>query len=101
MAWCSDGSYSGGTDDDNAVNAGIWGNNEYVDTQNVSSGFSLGLKVDGVDNNTHTDWILYKTPSAGESNSNGEKIPEFADGAITPICIVSALFIILRRKRRD
>jgi hypothetical protein len=89
------------TDDANAVVAGIWTDNAYVDTS-IANGFdnwSMGLLPDGNDNNLVSDWVIFLGSSYGNSNSNGSEIPEFSTLYIPIIAVIFFTILIKKRKR--
>ena len=57
-----------GIDDDQAVGANIWTNDDYVSISDLSPGNSLGLIVDGDDNDDSSDWQVQPTPTPGQTN---------------------------------
>lgn len=69
MAWGGDSA----SDDDNAVGAGIWTDGEYLD--NIATGNSLGLIIDGDDNNDLSDWQEFDNPTMGISNEYVNQSP--------------------------
>jgi uncharacterized protein YdeI (BOF family)/plastocyanin len=78
VAWGGDA----GSDDDYAVLAGIWSESEFV--SNVSTGHSMGLILDGADNDDVTDWQEFNVPTPGESNENINQPPSIDDAWADP-----------------
>lgn len=71
-----------GSDDDNAIAAGIWKDGEYIDTP--SSGNSLGLIIDGDDSNNLADWQEFDYPTYGLSNEYVNQAPNIVDMWVDP-----------------
>lgn len=62
-----------------AVGANIWQSGSYV--ENASEGSSIGLLVDGQDNNSPSNWSVSPVPTGGVGNDN---VPEDACVTATP-----------------
>jgi len=59
-----------GFDDDAAIAADFWTEDDYVDTDDLKAGESIGLATDGEDNDVSTDWQIFSRTTPGETNAN-------------------------------
>jgi hypothetical protein len=82
------------SDDNNAVDAGIWDAGDYVDTSGVSEGNSIGRDSSSTDTNAITDWS--ENGDAGSPTPGQQNIPEFST-LLIPIIGTIALFAVFRK----
>ncbi len=97
VAYVTDGFYDSSEDDWDAVQAGIWNSDSYVDATQLTPDDSIGLKPNAADSNSPLDWTIYTGPSQGETNDNGTEIPEFP---FIPALLGTFLLIFVIRRRR-
>ncbi|MCI0497627.1 MAG: lamin tail domain-containing protein [Thermoplasmata archaeon] len=99
VAYCADGEYNDADGDDHAaVQAGIWTDGDFVPF-GAAAGSSVGLEIDGFDNDSSKDWTVFTTPSQGESNAAGTPIPEF--GLASVVLAVALVMFVARRVRAE
>ncbi len=83
IAWGGDA----GVDDDSAVLAGIWTVGAYF--ADTLPGSSLGLIVDGEDNNDLSDWQEFEHPTYGLSNEYINQPPQIIETLADPDPIIA------------
>ncbi|ODS33220.1 MAG: PEP-CTERM motif protein [Candidatus Scalindua rubra] len=82
----------GQTWESDAVTAEIWTAGDFV--ADVMAGSSIGLQINGLDNNLSSDWAQFDNPTPG---SNNEPIPEPSTVAL--LCIgLLGLGLFMKRK---
>ena len=59
-----------GADADKAIAADLWTEDDYVDIDDLRAGESIGLIVDGEDNDVSADWQIFTHATPGETNAN-------------------------------
>ncbi|MBU1178246.1 lamin tail domain-containing protein [Patescibacteria group bacterium] len=60
-----------------AAEVDLWTEDDYVDTDDLKAGESIGLVADGQDNDTSADWRIFSPATPGETNVNA--IIEYSD----------------------
>ncbi|MFH2105340.1 MAG: lamin tail domain-containing protein [Parcubacteria group bacterium] len=60
-----------------AAEVDLWTEDDYVDTDDLKAGESIGLVADGQDNDTSADWRIFSLATPGETNVNA--IIEYSD----------------------
>ncbi|MFC2091770.1 malectin domain-containing carbohydrate-binding protein, partial [Elusimicrobiota bacterium] len=74
VSYCSDGSYGGTSDQQNAVDAGIWTAATYIEFTDTGSNYSIGLVQDGVDTDNIQNWSFYESPTPGAANAEDNSL---------------------------
>lgn len=68
IAWVTDGSYGGGTDQADAVAAGVWVQGDVLVLTDLGTGYSIARASDGRDTNASGDFASTSSPTPGRSN---------------------------------
>jgi len=96
VAWgTTSGSY-----ENMAYDAGLWVLGDRVSMSGLQQGDSIGLFIDGNNEEGLVDWVGFTVTSQGSTNENGTVVPEFSEVFI--LCSVFLLmgFFILKRRTK-
>jgi hypothetical protein len=96
-----------GTDDNDAVSALQWTNNEYIDTSSLSEGETLGRDKDSTDNDTTSNWEdgssladPFGIDSPVQTPGAQNQIPEF-DLIFIPLLLMAIIFFYFKRGQKS